>query len=130
MVAFADRPFEGAQESREAARLAVMSQRLLARELDRVPLVVDAEVFVDFAARGAIVVGVLPRNGPAAAPGPRLRTLVVDGHLILHRVEVGAREPFDEVHVAGVRQTTADEPELLVETDGIHDQRVALPVPD
>src|SRR4029079_10233743 len=76
---------------------------LLQREVGRVPLIVYAKVLVDFATRGAIVVGILPLDIPAAAPGPCIGALVVDGHFVLQRIEIGASESFNEVHITGMR---------------------------
>jgi len=54
-------------------------------EVFGVALVIVAEVFVDFAAGGVVVVDGLPRDQPPARPGARVCALVVDRHLILER---------------------------------------------
>ena len=69
-------------------------------EVFGIAFVIVAEVFVDFAAGGVVVVDGLPGNEPAARPRTCVSAFVVDSHFILERVVVYAREPFDQMQVA------------------------------
>src|SRR5436190_16817605 len=55
---------------------------------------------------------------------------IVDGEVIDERSVIDPRPPFGGVELIGVRSTTAIEPELLVITDGVDDERVSFPVTD
>src|ERR1041385_3745152 len=60
----------------------------------------------------------------------RVRSRIVDGQLVAHRSEFGAREALDGVQAARVRQHAAILPEVLVEAHGVDDERVAFPPAD
>src|SRR5438046_2102978 len=83
---------------------------------------------MDFAARRTIIVGVLPFDVPPAAPRPCIGAFIVNSHFVLQRVEIRAREAFDQVHKTGVRETAPDKPEFFVVAYGIGHQRFSLPV--
>src|SRR4026208_280061 len=96
------------------------------REIGGIALVVDTEVFVDFATWRTIIVRVLPLDIPTAAPGARIGALVTDRHFVFQRVEIGACEAFGEVHVTGVRRPASDKPEFLIVSNRIDDQGFSL----
>src|SRR5580704_3295982 len=64
----------------------------------------------------------LPRRGVGAG--------VVNGHLVLDRVRIGAREAFEGPESLCVGVSAPVDPEALVETRGVDDQRVAFPPAD
>src|SRR5688572_10143766 len=68
-----------------------------------------------------------PAQLPTAGPGPRERARILDGDLVLERVEVRPRKPLDQLQLVRVRNPAVGEPEVLVETPRVHDERIALP---
>ena len=79
-----------------------------------------AKVFLEF------LVG-NPLDGPTAGPASSVRPWIIDSHFIPQRVQVGPRKFFDQVERFGMGKAATRHPELLIEADGIHDQRVAFP---
>src|SRR5690606_35293827 len=67
-----------------------------------------------------------PRDQPAAAPRIRVRARVVDRDLVDERVDIAPRDAPNRTELRRVRHAFAAQPELLVETDGVDDQRVAF----
>src|SRR6478672_5781473 len=89
------------------------------------PLIVfDAEVLDDLAVRRAQ----LCRKRDVKWLGERSR--IIDRDHTPQRVVVGPRVPLDHVEFLGVRRACAVEPELVVETDSVDDERGPFPVPD
>ena len=64
----------------------------------------------------------LPRRGIGAG--------IVDRHFVLDRVRIGAREAFQCPESFRVRVSAPVDPEALVETCGVDDQRIAFPPAD
>ena len=60
----------------------------------------------------------------------RVRAGVVDRDFVDESSEILSGVPFDRVESFGVGMPDEIEPELVIESDRIHDQRVALEVPD
>src|SRR5262249_33536924 len=65
-----------------------------------------------------------PPRGPLARVGAR----ILDCDIVTQRVEIRARQPLDEVKLAGVRQAAVAEPEPLVEVLRVEHERVGLPL--
>src|SRR5688572_15763729 len=87
-------------------------------------VVFDADVFENFAV-GRPQFGVKTH---VEWPGKRAR--IVDRHDSRQLRELGPRPPLDGVQLLGVRRAAAIEPELVVEADGVDDERVAIPASD
>src|SRR5215467_2298785 len=64
------------------------------------------------------------------APRLRVRLRVVDRHLDVHVAEILADEALGHAQLVGVGLAGVVEPSFVVETDGLDDQRVAIPVSD
>src|SRR5688572_28514326 len=106
------------------------SPAVLLVEMLRIPLIIVAEVFVNFATRRVVVIHGLPRDIPAAAPGSCVGSFIVDRHLVPQAIVFHPGEAFGEVKITGMRQTASDHPEPLVETYGVYHERVSLPPAD
>src|SRR5215471_15472798 len=89
----------------------------------RRPVVVLADVLEEFSARA-------PPQKESSGPRRGIGAGIVDGYLVLQRVEVGSREALDEVQLLGVGRALAIHPELRVEAHRVDDERVALPAAD
>src|SRR5438128_413968 len=70
-----------------------------------------------------------PSKQETRGPGCRVRTGIIDRDLVFHRVHVRAREAFDHVKLARVRQSPRH-PKAFIEADGIDDKRLFVPVAD
>src|SRR5439155_2918632 len=66
----------------------------------------------------------------AALPRSRVRARILNRHFVLDGVEIGSREPFDQVQLLGVGCALPIDPEPLVEPDGVEHDGVAFPVAD
>src|ERR1700730_12948550 len=75
-----------------------------------------------------LVVLLKERERPPDHPGAGKDVRIVDRRFVLERVEGGARETLDDVERLGV--AIAVDLGLVVESDGIDNQRVALPASD
>src|SRR5262249_37028765 len=64
------------------------------------------------------------------APWLRVRSRIGVGHLDLQMAEIGAPIAFGGSQLLGMRDPIAARPRLVVESDAVHDQWVALPAPD
>ena len=58
------------------------------------------------------------------------RTGILEDDVVDERAVVRTRITLDDVELLGVRRSTSIEPELVVEADGVDDERVALPPSD
>src|SRR5262245_12483904 len=68
-----------------------------------------------------------PAKRRTAGPRPRVGAGILDGDLVLHRVEISARKPLDQFQLVGVGKASVGEPEVLVESPRVDDQRLTLP---
>ncbi len=66
------------------------------------------------------------REVPVGVPGLRVRARIVDHHVELERLLVDALIALGQMQLLGVRMAHLIEPRLVVEADGVHDQRVAV----
>src|SRR5262245_39434255 len=98
-----------------AIRGTVLLAAFVQIEMLGVPLVVMAEVFMDFAARRIVVIDGLPWNQPSSRPWTRIRAFVVDRRFIFQRVVVHACESFGEMEKTRMRQAAANHPEPFTE---------------
>jgi hypothetical protein len=60
----------------------------------------------------------------------RERARVLERHVVDERAVVGPGVPLDDVQLLGMRCTASIEPELVVEADGVDDERIAVPPAD
>src|SRR6478609_7243640 len=58
------------------------------------------------------------------------RTWILEDDVVDERAVVRTRIALDDMQLLGVRRSTSIEPELVVEADGVDDERVALPPAD
>src|SRR5688572_21040853 len=68
-----------------------------------------------------------PSERPTAGPRSRIGPRILYRDFVLQRVEVLPRETLDQPKLLGMRKTAVREPEVLVETSRVNDQRVPLP---
>src|SRR5205085_2673784 len=68
-----------------------------------------------------------PLQRPARRPRARVRAGIIDRNVVLQRIEVGARESFDQVKLLGVGKAAVAEPEFLIEARRIDDERFPVP---
>ena len=73
-----------------------------------------------------------PRDVPARRPWPRIRLRIVDRDLVAQCVEGRTRDALDQMQRIGMHHAgrPARKPESLVESNGIDDERIVLPVTD
>src|SRR5262249_59571760 len=71
-----------------------------------------------------------PAHIEAAGPRRRICPRIVNGDLVLDRVEIRACEFFDRVELFGRRHAEVIDPNTLAETDGIDNECVAFPMAD
>ena len=55
---------------------------------------------------------------------------VVNGELQVHMAEIAASEPLHDMQGLAMRMAERIELASIVEPDGVHDQRLVLPLPD
>src|SRR5205807_6706784 len=72
----------------------------------------------------------VPAKEETGLPGSSVRARIIDGHFVFHRIEIGARKAFGKVEFVRVRHSLPVHPEPFIETDGVNDQRLSLPVAD
>jgi len=104
----------------------------LARPIDRLlradhqrarEIVFLADVFEQFHAG-------LHEQEKASGPRRGVGAGVVNRDLVFDRIRVGASETLDEMKLVGRGEAVAVEPEALVETDRVDDERIAFPMAD
>src|SRR5206468_11079472 len=71
-----------------------------------------------------------PSHGETARPRRGVGAGIIDGHFILQRPEIDARQAFDQVEPVGMRQSVPVHPKHFIETDRVHDQGIPFPVAD
>ena len=75
----------------------------------------------------------LTRRQAGSADGRKglcIRSRIVDRDLDRDAAEIGSRVALDRVQLLRMRMAEIIEPELIVESDRIHHQRLSLPVSD
>src|SRR5262245_56339183 len=68
-----------------------------------------------------------PTQIPAHRPRFRVRARIVDRDLVVQRIEIRPREALRQAQQVRVRQPAVREPEILVESGRLDDERVAFP---
>src|SRR5206468_4699938 len=83
--------------------------------------IIFAKVFLNFLIRN-------PLDGPASGPCPCIGSRIIDGHFVFQRVQVRTREALNKVKRFRMRQSSRGQPKLFIKADGVHDERIFLPV--
>ena len=74
--------------------------------------------------------GVLARNGQRDGPGLREKLGIFEGDSPLEVVIVDPLEFFNQMQLVAVLMAGRVEPGPVVEPDGVHDQRISIPLAD
>src|SRR5580704_36589 len=106
-----------------SSRQRIATRLLITCNVRVIPFVFGAEVFRDVVVR-------LKKFGELDGECFGVHLGVVDGYLDIHVAEVAPVEPFRQVQALAVRMAHTIQPAPIVESDGVHDKRVALPSAD
>src|SRR2546428_20168 len=68
-----------------------------------------------------------PHRKHAGRPGLRVGARIIDGCLILKSVHIRTSKAFGEFQLFRMRSPACIDPKLFIQTDGLHDKRVAIP---
>src|SRR5580692_6588637 len=72
----------------------------------------------------------MQRVGHVGGPGLRVGFGILEGDVVHQMVAIDAADSLDHVELIAVGMAHAIEPRLVIQIQGVRDQRVALPVPD